>query len=342
MLFVGFSRRKAIILITVSCFIALVFFDDYFKGIDSSQEEHSEIIRRPDYKIKFGVQKNIEEHIGSSEVALGILSPQTENELNNSRLVVDHDIPIATMPYFPKNAQINNSRKLLFIHIPKTGGTSIESSFLFKEQRRKNAIGGHHKISEFNQKHFENYHKFCMVRHPCSRLISAWSYLGQNRGNVKDKRWAKQNLTAETRKSFNSFVRMTLAPEGHVKIQDENHLQTQVGMIFRENGNFGLDQMLVFEKWEESIDALGLRIKTDVSAVKVRHLTRSLHKTCEDSYTSDTWAKMVKLYEMDFCVLGYSSDINRTDITPQPNLTQEILNDRYQSCIKQSRLRNGL
>ncbi|XP_071853914.1 uncharacterized protein [Apostichopus japonicus] len=317
-----------------------VFVNGYFKGIDSSQED-SEIIRRPDYKIQFGVQQNKEVHISRSEVAFGIPSPQTKNELNNSRLVVDHNIPVATMPnYHPKTAQINNSRKLLFIHIPKTGGTSIESSFLFKEQRRKHAIGGHHKISEFNQKHFENYHKFCMVRHPCSRLISAWSYLGQNRGNAKDKRWVKQNLTAETRKSFDSFVRMTLAPEGHVKIQDENHLQTQVGMIFRENGNFGLDQMLVFEKWEESIDVLGLRIKTDVSAVKVRHLTRSLHKTCEDSYTSDTWAKMVKLYEMDFCVLGYSSDINRTDITPQLNFTQEILNDRYQSCVKQSG--NGL
>ncbi|KAJ8021259.1 hypothetical protein HOLleu_38406 [Holothuria leucospilota] len=145
----------------------------------------------------------------------------------------------------PEYAPVSDDRKLLFIHVPKAGGTSIETSFLFEEQREKlggHYLGGHHKITEFDQVFFENYHKFGIVRHPCSRLISVWGYYSEGLGNTEDKKWVDGFMDNVTHSSFVAFVERTLYPVGPVHIDEQAHLQTQVEMIFYENGQFGLDQ----------------------------------------------------------------------------------------------------
>ena len=83
-----------------------------------------------------------------------------------------------------------HQHKLLFIHIPKTGGTSVESKFklirkneLYEEKIVK--IDGilfakQHWLpylieKEFPEK-FKNYKKFCIVRNPYTRVISEYFY----------------------------------------------------------------------------------------------------------------------------------------------------------------------
>lgn len=235
----------------------------------------------------------------------------------------------------PEWSQVADDRKILFIHIPKTGGTSIETSFLFDEQRKisnGNRLGGHHKITEFDQEAFKDYHKFCMVRHPCSKLLSVWSYYTQGLGNRGDNQWAEEVLNNETVSSFTAFVQKTLRPDGPVDPYEQVHLQSQVGMIFDETNKFGLNQLLVFEKWNESIDALGQYLKEDLSVLKSAHLLSSQHKTCQGAYTTETWQKMTDIYALDFCTLGYSTDIQRTEISPPVDLSPDELTSRYKDC----------
>ncbi|KAJ8037634.1 hypothetical protein HOLleu_18505 [Holothuria leucospilota] len=237
----------------------------------------------------------------------------------------------------PKYAQVSHSRKLLFIHVPKAGGTSIETSFLFKDQREKlggSYLGGHHKITAFDEQFFKSYHKFCIVRHPCSRLISVWAYYSQDMGNNGDKKWVDEFMDNETKSSFDAFVERTLYPGGLVQVDKQAHLQTQVGMLFEKKGQFGLDQLLIFEKWGESMDELGKRINVDVTALTSAHRLVSHHKTCQESYTSKTWYKMTQIYAMDFCVLGYSTEIERVNVTPPIDLTPEDLTSRFHTCSK--------
>jgi len=83
-----------------------------------------------------------------------------------------------------------HEHKLLFIHIPKTGGTSVESKFnvirkneLYEEKIVK--IDGilfakQHWLpylieKEFPEK-FKKYKKFCIVRNPYTRVISEYYY----------------------------------------------------------------------------------------------------------------------------------------------------------------------
>jgi hypothetical protein len=76
--------------------------------------------------------------------------------------------------------------KLLFIHIPRTGGTSVEKFFEFKSHdnllsgRPPTVYNGQHfTLSEYAEKiNVEKYFKFTIVRNPWDRLLSwyLWSY----------------------------------------------------------------------------------------------------------------------------------------------------------------------
>ena len=68
---------------------------------------------------------------------------------------------------------INHQYKFLFIHIPRTGGTSIESQFNCKENKEKNK---HWTLSYWrktlDRETFDDYLKFAFVRNPWDLMIS--------------------------------------------------------------------------------------------------------------------------------------------------------------------------
>ncbi|KAJ8021936.1 hypothetical protein HOLleu_39280 [Holothuria leucospilota] len=240
----------------------------------------------------------------------------------------------------PEYSQVSDSLQILFVHIPMTGGTAIESSPLFEDQQKKlggHYIGGHHNISPFMDPAFQNYHKFGMIRHPCSRIISVWQYFSNNMGNKIDETWVTKYFNETTLSSFDAFVDV-LFTRGVPFIENECHLQSQVGMIFNEDERCGLDQLLVYERWDESFEKLGERIKVD------KHIFKTIEKpvvdqfVCKDKYTPITWSKIRTLYAMDFCVLGYSTDILEENTAPLLiNLTSEILYYRHRKCRIQTK-----
>lgn len=241
-------------------------------------------------------------------------------------------------PVGPDFSQVSEKFKLLFIHIPQTGGLLIERSFLFDDKRELlngHYLGGHYSINDFDSELVKSYHKFCVVRHPCSRLFSVWKYLSQRQGNENDDQWVDEHFDETTSFSFNAFIKKTLQPEGDVDVETETHLKSQINLLFDDQSHFGLDQVLVFERWNESMNALGERLKVDTSILKDDTYIREEDVNCKDVYNEETWEKMTRLYEMDICVLGYSNDINHANDVPSITTAVESLTGRYQSCKKQ-------
>ena len=65
------------------------------------------------------------------------------------------------------------SQKVLYIHIPKTGGTSISKAIYDKEDHHFSA----RELAFFYPREFKEYYKFSMVRHPFDRIVSMYKYI---------------------------------------------------------------------------------------------------------------------------------------------------------------------
>lgn len=73
---------------------------------------------------------------------------------------------------------INHQHKFLFIHIPRTGGTSIEEQFQYNGDRKGGDGKKHFNLEgykkELTDKQFNTYFKFTFVRNPWDIMISKY------------------------------------------------------------------------------------------------------------------------------------------------------------------------
>ena len=78
---------------------------------------------------------------------------------------------------------IIDSHKVIFIHIPKNAGTSIETYFAndsFRIQPTKHA--DIHEIKRKFKNSYNNYKKFTIIRNPYDKMVSWYFYLKRNLG----------------------------------------------------------------------------------------------------------------------------------------------------------------
>jgi hypothetical protein len=68
---------------------------------------------------------------------------------------------------------IDHQKKLIFVHIPRTGGTSISSVLSNNE---KSALNIHPLNKNFLSNSLSNYFKFTSIRNPFDRLVSVYHY----------------------------------------------------------------------------------------------------------------------------------------------------------------------
>lgn len=96
------------------------------------------------------------------------------------------------------NLQVFPEINTIFIHIPKTGGSFLESNILNIVKNlflTNKIIGNHHTYYEFKRfvKDFHKYKIFCVIRNPYDRLISAFNYLKSSKNTNDIKQWNSLN-----------------------------------------------------------------------------------------------------------------------------------------------------
>ena len=99
---------------------------------------------------------------------------------------------------------ICDNKKFIFVHVPKTAGSSIHVHFkdsygLEKHERLDPIPDLHHKkIKDILNENvgYKNYFKFCVVRNPFSRLVSGYKDFRYQRGliNVDFNKFVKNQL----------------------------------------------------------------------------------------------------------------------------------------------------
>ncbi|KAJ8047777.1 hypothetical protein HOLleu_06865 [Holothuria leucospilota] len=195
---------------------------------------------------------------------------------------------------------------LLFHQLP---GTSVEASPpVFRAAQENESL---------EKNVHDLYHKFTFIMHPCLRLINIWEEMSSSSvGNV----------------SFRSFLNGRLPPWKPLLLFDEIRLKTQTEMLLGNRGRFTLDQILVLEKWDESLAELKKKADLGTNGFQFLRATSTNTKKCLSMFTEELWLKMKTSYAMDFCVLQYSTSINKTQFIPSLGLTMQQLKSRYHLC----------
>lgn len=223
---------------------------------------------------------------------------------------------------------ISYEYKIIFIHVPKCAGTSVESvlsgtvdSFSFANKKLEFYTESLTPTSlaslpldkftdkEFrlcaskNKQHYtyrelakilsedvlDSYQKITVVRNPYDRLVSEYHFC---EGSVK------------IHKDFNNFVRTALALEEYKRnwLYD-GHLETQTSFLINEKGNFSsIDKIFKFEDLNTCFDYLN----NITGKIYKPHARRSNNRdSYEKYYTPELKELVYNFYKEDFINFNY-------------------------------------
>ena len=204
---------------------------------------------------------------------------------------------------------ISHEDKIIFVHIPKTGGASIEKSlgifgndnngnlepnFEILYGQTKDKILQHLKIEEIKKlkkKEFETFKLVSFVRNPYERVLSKYYH------DVKIARPDKPGSTRDCN-NFNDWI---------IKHQRglSKFLRTQYSYVYDKNGNNLADFIGKFENFENDVqiikEKLGLK-------AKLEHKNKNPIKKDIDwlsEYTQQGLEIVNRTYLCDFKVFNY-------------------------------------
>lgn len=204
-----------------------------------------------------------------------------------------------TFPYRP----YFNRNKCIFIHIPKTAGTSILSCLAQGKQfYRDHATWFDY--YKYNPIKFNNYYKFTFVRNPYARLKSVYQYLMRG-GNKGDDLILKEHLN-KVAPNFERFVCDFLNEH---TIYEHVLFMPQYLFIYNWKLNLKVDFIGYYETLEEDFRKIVTQTKCGGSRLqKLNNSPLEERNYCEYFKNTEVIENIAKLYARDFELLRYSCD----------------------------------
>lgn len=216
---------------------------------------------------------------------------------------------------------IIDSLQLIFLHIPRTGGTSVEEFFssMFPDLGipLSATTPANQLIKQIGIEKWRKYHKFTIVRNPFARSLSSYMFSVLRRNNSLDD--IIHNRTAEVpnaKEGFSDFLKKT--HELAVSVGRLNDLQVnwiKAGgrfvddPLFMSNyvpGTLVVDRVMRFENLTEDFAAL-LR-DFGIPNQELPHLSKTAHDPYQQYYTSEEIETFRLDYKEDLEEFGYDFD----------------------------------
>jgi len=192
---------------------------------------------------------------------------------------------------------ISTSKKLIFVHIPKTGGSSIElilnpylDDKVIKEDDKhiniktnfKNNLGVNYKHATatelkliYGDDIFNNYHKFTVIRHPYDRLLSLhfWVYNSWNLN--KFKKGLSTSITSDD-------------------IKTNRHIGPLSYFIEDSNGDLLIDRIIKFDNLNNEFNEL---CKDFGISEQLIHLNKTKHMNHSKYYDKEIYDMIDSAYQ---------------------------------------------
>lgn len=215
---------------------------------------------------------------------------------------------------------------LLFIHIPKTGGTFIQDKYNFyqnwkKEKRfnnkyklkifenNENFTFGHADINIIlknniiSEDYYSKSFKFCIVRNPYDRFLSIYTYL--LRGTLKNK-----NI------SFDNFIDLIYKLKDKIPKLSENNTENHPDYYFL-NTILNLQKSWIpkeinkIYKFENGFKYILDDIELNVDIKRTNNNILPINKSNKKNkkyYNENNYKKVYDIYEKDFLEFNYSKE----------------------------------
>jgi len=208
-------------------------------------------------------------------------------------------------PHTKTSLSLFDQYRCLFVHVPKTGGLSIETG-LFGIA----GINDHRPLWQYeltyNQNEFESYFKFGFVRNPWDRLVSAFYYLqnGSHYISQHDIKWSKNTLGAY--KTFKSFVKGWLSEQNIMKSLQEQvwHFAPQYSYLCDPLGHLKLDFIGRYENLQADYEQIRQQLGIG-TALPHENQSRKTALPYQEEYDEEMRQIVAKVYQTDIELFGY-------------------------------------
>jgi hypothetical protein len=202
---------------------------------------------------------------------------------------------------------VSDSRKVVFIHIQKTGGLTVDR--LLNERipdlrglvaRHAFARRGMEQLDEWNE-----YFKFAFVRNPWDRLVS-WYSMVTTMPREGNELWRYVHDNSST---FEEFIYNCT---DEVEIKDGVHYSfayNQLDYVTDDHGNLLVDFIGRLENFDRDLQEVFRRIGFELETVP--HKNRSGHQHYSTFYTPDTELIVRERFKRDIEYFGYEFESPR-------------------------------
>ncbi len=190
----------------------------------------------------------------------------------------------------------NKKYECIFIHIPKTAGTSILKLLNNNETFRYH--GFWYEYQKRSPHYFNNFYKFSFVRNPWDRTVSTYFYLRKLIENSKTT-FIPKNL--DKYETFDEFVNLFLNKD---TIWSHKLFIPQWFFILDQDDKLKVDFLGKYENIEEDFDIIKSNFKYNPDG-QLMKLNSSQRKKYNYYYTDKTKSKIAELYSKDIKYFNY-------------------------------------
>jgi chondroitin 4-sulfotransferase 11 len=224
---------------------------------------------------------------------------------------------------------VSDSRKLVFIHIQKTGGSTV--SRLLKENVPDiYSVGARHDFAIHGKKKVEgwdDYFKFAFVRNPWDRLVSWYSMvmMAQETGNRQ-----RNTLWRYVRENSSSFEEFIYNCTDEVEVADGVYYSfayNQLDYVTDKDGNLLIDFIGRLENFENDVREVSERAGIKLELESIPHKNRAFHRHYSTYYTPETEMIVKERFRKDIEYFGYRFE--RPPIYDDMGLTEDLTEERF-------------
>ena len=198
----------------------------------------------------------------------------------------------------------DNKRKIIFLHIPKTGGTSVEKGLNLLSKKDGYGINDnkkamqHYDWNEYknhigNEK-YDKYYKFSISRNPYDKVVSDYFWLKNIAKLTHD------NFQKKTFDEYLNYCEQIVKNKSYNLTIYHDHFKPQHQFIYDKNNKLMINQILRFENFEYVTKFVNTRYKTNIKHLNENKLKKNI--ILNDIQKN----KIYNIYKNDFILLKYS------------------------------------